>query len=201
MDFGLTDEQRLLQETGGRFVQKTCPVAVAKEWDERGTLPSELFEGIADQGWFGLPLPESEGGGGGGAVELCLITEQLGHASLDVAMHGGGTTRYDPATYVRTDTSGTKHAGLSLLLIDPSTPGVEVRRTPALARHILGTNDLFFTDVEVPRANLVGPLHGGWKVLLSGLSPVAPARFSATPSPGRWAYAPTKDVRAEGRCV
>jgi alkylation response protein AidB-like acyl-CoA dehydrogenase len=240
MDFGLTDEQRLLQETARRFVQKTCPVAVAKEWDERGTLPSELFEGIADQGWFGLPLPESEGGGGGGAVELCLITEQLGHASLDVAMCFAGCLipgltlarwgspdqrmRYLPgmlagserfaiamsepeagsdvaalrtfaadrgdyflvngqkmwctgaglpgttiATYVRTDTSGTKHTGLSLLLIDPSTPGVEVRRTPTLARHILGTNELFFTDVEVPRANLVGPLHGGWKVLLSGL--------------------------------
>ena len=59
--------------------------------------------------------------------------------------------------------------GVSLLLIDPYADGVEIRRTPTLARHILGTNEVFLADVVVPRGNLVGPLDEGWKVMLSDL--------------------------------
>ncbi len=73
------------------------------------------------------------------------------------------------AMYVRTQPDAPKHDGLSLVLVDPGTPGVEIRRTPTLARHILGTNEVFLRDVRVPKANLVGPLNGGWQVLLSGL--------------------------------
>ena len=61
---------------------------------------------------------------------------------------------------VRTDTSK-KHEGISFLLIDMKSPGVE-------ARPILLINDTtpfcetFFTDVKVPKENLMGPLNGGW---------------------------------------
>jgi alkylation response protein AidB-like acyl-CoA dehydrogenase len=54
-------------------------------------------------------------------------------------------------------------------MVDPRTPGVEIRRIPTLARHILGTNEVFLDDVVVPKANLVGPLNKGWDVLLSSL--------------------------------
>ena len=40
---------------------------------------------------------------------------------------------------------------------------------PTLARHILGTNEVFLTDVVVPRENLVGPQDAGWAVMLSNL--------------------------------
>jgi alkylation response protein AidB-like acyl-CoA dehydrogenase len=73
------------------------------------------------------------------------------------------------ATYVRTGGHEPKHAGISLLLIDPLAEGVELRRTPTLARHILGTNEVFFSDVAVPRQNLVGPQDGGWAVMLSNI--------------------------------
>ncbi len=73
------------------------------------------------------------------------------------------------ATYVRTGGHEPKHAGISLLLIDPLAEGVELRRTPTLARHILGTNEVFFCDVAVPRQNLVGPQDGGWAVMLSNI--------------------------------
>lgn len=82
---------------------------------------------------------------------------------------GAGLPGTTIATYVRTKPERSKYAGLSLLLIDPASPGVEIRRTPTLARHILGTNEVFFSDVEVPRDNLIGPLNGGWQVLLSNL--------------------------------
>jgi alkylation response protein AidB-like acyl-CoA dehydrogenase len=73
------------------------------------------------------------------------------------------------ATYVRTGPREPKHEGISLLLIDPQADGVEVRRTPTLARHILGTNEVYFADVVVPKENLVGPQDQGWTVMLSNI--------------------------------
>lgn len=82
---------------------------------------------------------------------------------------GGGLPETTIATYVRTGPREPKHGGISLLLVDPAGEGVEVKRTPTLARHILGTNEVFFTDAPVPRENLVGPLNGGWQVMLSNI--------------------------------
>lgn len=82
---------------------------------------------------------------------------------------GAGLPDTTIATYVRTGPREPKHGGISLLLVDPSSEGVEVRRTPTLARHILGTNEVFLNDVVVPRENLVGPQDEGWKVMLSNI--------------------------------
>ena len=63
---------------------------------------------------------------------------------------------------VRTDTSK-KHEGISFLLIDMKSPGVEVKPI----RLISGNSpfcETFFTDVKVPKENLVGPLGGGWTI-------------------------------------
>lgn len=63
---------------------------------------------------------------------------------------------------VRTDTSK-KHEGISFLLIDMTTPGIEVR--PLLL--ISGNStfgEVFFTDVKVPKENLVGGLTEGWTI-------------------------------------
>ena len=63
---------------------------------------------------------------------------------------------------VRTDQTK-KHEGISFLLIDMKSPGVEAR--PILL--INGTTpfcETFFTDVKVPKENLMGPLNGGWTI-------------------------------------
>ena len=63
---------------------------------------------------------------------------------------------------VRTDNTK-KHEGISFLLIDMHDPGVEVRPI----RLIAGASpfcETFFTDVKVPKENLVGPLNGGWTI-------------------------------------
>ncbi len=63
---------------------------------------------------------------------------------------------------VRTDPTK-KHEGISFLLFDMKTPGVEVRPI----RLISGNSpfcETFFTDVKVPKENLVGPLGGGWTI-------------------------------------
>ena len=70
---------------------------------------------------------------------------------------------------VRTDPAAPRHRGLSLLLLDMKSRGIEVKPL----RHITGTvefNELFFNDVEVPRGNLVGEFNGGWQIAMSTLS-------------------------------
>jgi alkylation response protein AidB-like acyl-CoA dehydrogenase len=71
--------------------------------------------------------------------------------------------------YVRTDPDAPKHKGISCLLVDMTTPGVEVRPLRTMAGE-LTFSELFFSDVEVPRANLLGPLHEGWRVAMTTLS-------------------------------
>ncbi|MDQ1359651.1 MAG: hypothetical protein QOJ44_28 [Acidimicrobiaceae bacterium] len=71
--------------------------------------------------------------------------------------------------YVRTDPDAPKHKGISCLLVDMTTPGVEVRPLRTMAGE-LTFSELFFTDVEVPRENLLGPLNEGWRVAMTTLS-------------------------------
>ena len=62
---------------------------------------------------------------------------------------------------VRTHREAKKQEGISFLLIDMATPGVEVRPIVTLdGAHEV--NEVFFTDVKVPVANLVGQEHQGW---------------------------------------
>jgi alkylation response protein AidB-like acyl-CoA dehydrogenase len=71
--------------------------------------------------------------------------------------------------YVRTDPSVPKHKGLSCLLVDMKSPGVEVRPLRTMSGDA-SFSELFFTDVRVPGSALLGPLHGGWKVAMTTLS-------------------------------
>jgi alkylation response protein AidB-like acyl-CoA dehydrogenase len=69
---------------------------------------------------------------------------------------------------VRTDPTAPKHKGLSVLLIDMSSPGVEVRPL----RQMTGEsefNEMFFRDVRVPVGNLLGQVNDGWNVAVSTL--------------------------------
>ena len=62
---------------------------------------------------------------------------------------------------VRTSTGGKPQAGISFLLIDMQSPGIEVRPIVLLdGEHEV--NEVFFDDVEVPVTNLVGEENAGW---------------------------------------
>jgi alkylation response protein AidB-like acyl-CoA dehydrogenase len=65
--------------------------------------------------------------------------------------------------FVRTDPEVPKHKGISVLIIDMKTPGVEARPFPELSEpDYLDFNEVFFTDVRVPKENLLGELNQGW---------------------------------------
>ena len=69
---------------------------------------------------------------------------------------------------VRTDPDVKKHAGISWVMVDLTTPGIEVRPL----RQVNGREEfaeVFFTDVRVPLWNVVGGLGNGWNVAMSTL--------------------------------
>ena len=63
---------------------------------------------------------------------------------------------------VRTDFTK-KHEGISFVVFEMHQPGVEVRPIKLIAGNSPFC-ETFFTDVKVPKENLVGPLNGGWTV-------------------------------------
>ena len=68
----------------------------------------------------------------------------------------------------RSEPGSEKHRGLTYLLVDMHSDGVEVRPL----RQITGDpefNEIFFTDVRVPATNVVGEVGGGWRVAMTTL--------------------------------
>jgi alkylation response protein AidB-like acyl-CoA dehydrogenase len=64
---------------------------------------------------------------------------------------------------VRTDPDAPKHRGISYLLVDMKTPGIEIRPLVDLSnRHMF--NEVFLEDVRVPARNLVGEENRGWYI-------------------------------------
>lgn len=69
---------------------------------------------------------------------------------------------------VRTDPEASQHAGMSYFLVDMKTPGIQVR--PIV--QITGDpefNEIFFDDVRVPAANMLGGEGEGWRVAMTTL--------------------------------
>ncbi len=69
---------------------------------------------------------------------------------------------------VRTDAQAVKHRGITYLLVDMHSPGVDVRPL----KQITGDpefNEIFFSDVRVPRKNILGKENEGWNVAMTTL--------------------------------
>ena len=107
----------------------------------------------------------SEPGSGSDLAGLQTKAEDMGDHYL-VNGQKVGTSYADKADWifclVRTDTS-VKHEGISFLLIDMETEGVD----PRPIKLISGSSpfcETFLTDVKVPKENLVGELNKGWTI-------------------------------------
>ena len=62
MDFGFTEEQRLLRDSVRKLMQKHAPPEYVRQHDRERTYPEELFQACAEAGLLALPFPEEYGG-------------------------------------------------------------------------------------------------------------------------------------------
>lgn len=83
MDFGLSEEQELLQETIRGFVKNECPTTRLRElFDEGSGHDPALWSALAEMGVTGLIVPEEQGGAGMELLDLALVAEVLGEAAM-----------------------------------------------------------------------------------------------------------------------
>jgi alkylation response protein AidB-like acyl-CoA dehydrogenase len=68
----------------------------------------------------------------------------------------------------RTDPDVSKHAGLTMFLVDMKTPGITAEPMDLLSSHNICTT--FFDNVRVPKSALVGELNKGWKLITGQLN-------------------------------
>ena len=181
------------QEYGGRGASLIQQVIYHQELDRAKAPPTVNFQGIARVGptlmQWGTPeqkqryipkippaeeiwcqgLSEPDHGSDLAAVETRAV-DRGDHFLVNGSKvwtsnaHRAGFT----TLLCRTDPDAPKHKGLSYLLVDMKSPGITVRPLVQLTGES-GFNQVFFDDVQVPLANLVGEKNRGWMVAMTNM--------------------------------
>jgi alkylation response protein AidB-like acyl-CoA dehydrogenase len=86
MDFGFTEEQRLLRDSVRKLLQKHATPDYVRRHDRERTYPEELFQAWAEAGLIGLPFPEEYGGSGGSLMDMVIVAEEIARISADLVM-------------------------------------------------------------------------------------------------------------------
>ena len=181
------------QEFGGRGVSLIQQVIYNQELDRAKAPPTVNFQGIARVGptlmQWGTPeqkqryipkippaeeiwcqgLSEPDHGSDLAAVETRAV-DQGDHFLVNGAkVWTSNAHRADFSTLLcRTDPDVPKHKGLSYLLVDMKSPGITVRPLVQITGES-GFNQVFFDDVQIPMANLVGQKNEGWRVAMTNM--------------------------------
>ena len=90
IDYGFTEEQLMIQELARQIAEEKVRPLRAK-LDEEGTHSPELMKILAESDLFAIFIPEEYGGLGGGALELCIVTEELSKVCGGVAVSYAAT--------------------------------------------------------------------------------------------------------------
>jgi alkylation response protein AidB-like acyl-CoA dehydrogenase len=81
MDFGLSEEQEMLQRSAREFLTQECPPTFVREmYKDKEGFSRELHRKMAGQGWTGLLIPEAYGGLSLGMLDMALLLEEMGRA-------------------------------------------------------------------------------------------------------------------------
>ena len=104
MDLELSEEQKLLQKSVREFAESEVR-PLAKELDETGHFPGELFRKAAELGLTGVAFPESEGGAGFDHVAYTIVIEEISRccASTGVILSVQNSLYCDPLHRFGTD--------------------------------------------------------------------------------------------------
>jgi alkylation response protein AidB-like acyl-CoA dehydrogenase len=79
-----SDPEQLIRKIMARFVDEEV-IPVARELDEKGEFPIDLFKKLADMGVLGIRYPKKVGGSGGNTTLYCIAMEELARGLLSLA--------------------------------------------------------------------------------------------------------------------
>ena len=79
-----SDPEKLIRKVMARFVDEEV-IPVARELDEKGEFPFDLFKKLADMGVLGIRYPKKVGGSGGNTSLYCIAMEELARGLLSLA--------------------------------------------------------------------------------------------------------------------
>jgi len=81
----LSEERRMIQDSAREFTRSQVRPLADKLDPIKGEMPRELIDQMAELGYFGILIPEEYGGLGLGAIEYCLVAEELARGWMSVA--------------------------------------------------------------------------------------------------------------------
>ena len=160
MDFDLTDEQKMLQETVTRFVAETYDfqkrehaLKTPEGWSR------EAYAGLAEMGLLALPFAEEDGGFGGGGVEMMVVMEALGRGLMvepyfaTVVLAGG---------VLRHGASADQRAAVIPGIVDGSRILALAHNEKGLPRHTLAARSIATRSADgwVLDGRKIAVLHG-----------------------------------------
>ena len=174
MDLGLSEEQEMLKNFARDFLEKESPEKLVRdmEEDERGYTDA-LWQGMAQQGWQGLMIPEEHGGNGMDFLDLCVLLEEFGRAlvpgpfistvvlgALPVQLAGSDAQKQEILPKVA---SG--ELVMTLAFTEPSArfdaEGVELSAEAKGDGYVLNGTKLFIPDAHVADKMVVIARTGG----------------------------------------
>src|SRR5258708_4186601 len=87
----LTHEQRAFVEAVRDFANRECGTREQRDAltdNGRDVHNQQMYERIADLGWLGVTIPEEYGGSGAGAVERCVLLEEVARGMIRIGSVG-----------------------------------------------------------------------------------------------------------------
>jgi isovaleryl-CoA dehydrogenase len=171
---GMVDACIFLEET----MRGLVPIAgygvsliVAGAYERFGTeeQKQEILGGITRGRVEAIAMSEPEAGSDVGALS-CRAERQNGGFVLN------GQKTWISAAHIadhvlvvcRTDPSGSKHEGLSMISVPTDAEGIEIRGIQTMGGKEV--NDVFLTDCHVSEDRVLGQVDGGWMQLMAGLN-------------------------------
>jgi alkylation response protein AidB-like acyl-CoA dehydrogenase len=146
MDFGLSEEQQLLQETLRRYLGENVPLARLREIAERSDgHDAELWQGLIELGIPGALIPVERGGSGLALLDAALIAQTLGWAATPAPFVGACVMA--PMAFLTAGTSEQQREWLPRLAAGRARLGVAVTEVYARREE---------SGVRLERGRLVG---------------------------------------------
>jgi alkylation response protein AidB-like acyl-CoA dehydrogenase len=171
---GMVDQCIFLEETMRGLVPQAgygVSLIVAGAYERFGTeeQKQEILKGITEGRVEAIAMSEPEAGSDVGNLS-CKAERQNGGFVLN------GQKTWISAAHIadhilviaRSDSSGSKHEGLTMFSVPTDSEGLEIRGIQTMGGKEV--NDVFLTDCYVPEERVLGQVDGGWMQLMAGLN-------------------------------